>query len=444
MRWETTLATVGVMLTAAVLVVAAATTNTVVMVIACLAAAYVLLLVVLGLERTAICTLAVAFAMAPMYKGLSPTESGATPMDVILLLGFLVLLPRLLGRSLRLPLGYVVGGVLVTVTGLIACATSDAVVTNLDHLAQWLMVMIGLPVAVALWRPSQRIINLLLGSYLAGHLTSLAWAMAEGPIDNGRYQGLTHHPNGFGAAGLVSVAILLYLFPRLRSTGGRLVVVLLMLLSLQSIFMSGSRAATVVAAGLILLVPIVERSALSGFALAAAGALVVVAFPLLVSVTGEGSAFARLAGDSDTSGADRERTTSREAGLEQFLSGPFVGDGFVGIDVIHDVFIEVAVATGVFGLVGYLMVVFAVARPLFGSGPQRRLGYLVWAFIGLSPAIPSLWDRALWVPMSLAILAAVRPSTGGVAARRTRRAQATTTPPGGASDASTGVSPRRA
>jgi hypothetical protein len=73
----------------------------------------------------------------------------------------------------------------------------------------------------------------------------------------------------------------------------------------------------------------------------------------------------------------------------------------------------VAAAVGVIGLAFYLVLLLALAVPLFGRGEHRRLAYLVWAYIGLGVALPGLWERSSWVPMALAVLAAVGAGSGG-------------------------------
>ena len=59
---------------------------------------------------------------------------------------------------------------------------------------------------------------------------------------------------------------------------------------------------------------------------------------------------------------------------------------------------------GVAVLAAFLFVLFALARPLFGSSHHRRLCYTIWAYLGWGLLIPSLYDRTLWVPMCLAAI----------------------------------------
>lgn len=373
-------------------------------------AGYVAVLATIGSERTAVVTWMAAFATAPMYKGIASSPGATvTPTDVLLLLGVLLVLPGLLARRLTLPSTYLVGTILVLVAGLFASAISDAPLVSLRDVVQLTFVMVGLPVVFAWWRPSIRVVMLLLGSYVAGHVVSVGWGLATGPIAGGnRYDGLAHHPNAFGEAGLMAFAALLYLFAKCRTVVQQSVVLGAMAISGVSVMLSGSRAATVVFAVLVLMVPVVERSAVGGFVLAMVGALGLVLLPYVLDISGEGSALTRLAGGGDASLADTARNDAISVGIDRFVAHPFTGDGFRDVELIHNVFLAMAVATGALGVIGFVLVLFALARPLFSAAPDRRLAFAVWAFIGIGAAAPGLQDRTLWVPMVPAVIAALQ------------------------------------
>ncbi|TNM44118.1 O-antigen ligase family protein [Nocardioides albidus] len=371
-------------------------------------AAFVLLLAVVGVRRGAIATLMAAFATAPMYKGLaSSPDAQVTPTDLLFLLGFVLLVPTVITRPLRLPATYLAGIILVFLTGCIGSLVSESVPGSLMALVLWLMVMGGLPIMIAWWRPEPVVVQLLLWSYVAGHMVSTAYAVLDGPTEQGRYGGLATHFNYFAQAGMLTFAIALYLFGRYRGTFGRAVVVGAGLISVYSVLLSGSRAATAVLAVLIIMVPIVERSAALGFVWAMLGALVVVALPLAVDVAGENSSLGRLAGGGGAQYSDQARELGQQEGISRFLDHPLTGSGLIDLFDIHNNYLEVAVGAGVFGLVGYLLVLYTLARPLFGEGPHRRLSYATWGYLGFGATIPSLYDRGIWAPVSLAMLAAL-------------------------------------
>lgn len=393
---------------------AVASTEGLLVAILCVAVAgFLMVLAVLGRERTAMLLMIGAFATAPMNKGISPggAESPISITDVLFGVAVMLLVPTLLRRSLRLPLMYVVGISLILVTGTLSTVFSPAPFVSAVQFVQWLIVIVGLLGLFALWAPTWKMVDVLLWSYVAGQMISLLYAPVGGAVGN-RYQGLSHHTNEFGGAGVMAFAALMYLWRRNESVWYRVVVALAMAASLASVIMSGGRAAAVVVAGLVLMFPFVERSALKGFVLAVLGALAVFSLPFIVGNSAEGSAISRLAGSADALGADRARTEAQDFGIDLFLQHPFVGNGFSDALFVHNVVLGVASSAGIFGLLGYLLVLYTLARPIIGHHPNRRLGYVVWAFIALTPTFPGLEDRTLWVPMAPAILLAIQSRTG--------------------------------
>ncbi|QYJ03920.1 hypothetical protein KUV85_16600 [Nocardioides panacisoli] len=409
---EVLLASVAVLVTAAL--VAVATQGLLYGAGALAAAAVLVLLLVRGAETVAIGFLMGAFATAPMYRGIEHLSGGvATPTDVLLIPGIALLLPTLLQRRLRVPTTYVVAVGLVGCWGLIGSVAGGEPVLSIFQLVQWLFFLGGLPLVIAWWRPDRSIVVRLLWSYLAGHMLSVAYALYEGRISNGRFNGLTHHENAFGLAGVAAIAIVLFLLHEHRDLRVRGVLLAIGAASALSISMSGSRAALLVAIVLVLMVPVVEKSAVWGFFVAAAVGLAIAALPLIVGSSGDDSAISRLAGDGTSAVADSRRSTVLDYGLERFAESPLFGSGLVNVEVIHNGFVAVVVAIGLFGAPAYLVALYVLARPLFLDHPLRRLGYLVWAFIGSTAALPSLYDRTLWVPISLAILPALGQFRGG-------------------------------
>ena len=119
------------------------------------------------------------------------------------------------------------------------------------------------------WRPQGRLIEALAWAYVSGHVVSTCYAVVEGRALNDRYDGLTTHFNFFGIAALVASTMLVHLYhatPRRH----RWVPMLAALFCAASISMSGSRAAAIVVAMILLLYPLLERSILSAYLLIAA------------------------------------------------------------------------------------------------------------------------------------------------------------------------------
>lgn len=365
-------------------------------------------LLVLGIERLAIAVLVLAFATAPFYRGIAGATGGvATPTDILLVLAAGLLVPVVMNRHLELPTPYVVGLLLVALFGLVATVLSDEPGGSLYGLIRWLFFLGIVPILIAWWRPDPKVVSLLLWSYVGMHVLSTLDAFAEGPTVGNRYQGLTHHTNAFGMAGLTSLAILLYLVHRHRSTVARSAAAFAGLMSVLSIVMSGSRSALAVAVVLILLVPIVERTAVSSVVLAGALLVGALAFPLLLHSGDGGSAFARLAGDPTAAVADNARSSALEMGIQRYWDSPIFGDGLANVEYYHNVFLEAAIGAGIAGLLGFLFALYTLIRPLLSEHVFRRLGYLPLIYIGMGPANPGIWEETMWVPITVSILAAL-------------------------------------
>lgn len=380
-------------------------------------AAFVLVLTVLGRERTATLLLMAAFAMAPAYKGLASSPGATvTPTDVAIVLALLMLVPSMFAKRLQLPLTYIVGLVLVLVMGLIGTMVADSPFYSAYQLLQWLTMLVFLMFGIALWSPPWSVVRALMWCYVLGQTASLLKAFAAGPTGgNGRYMGLAHHPNAFAEGGMMAFAGLLYLFHTTKNVRLRLLMLVLAAGAVESVVLSGSRATLVVIAALMLMVPFVERSALLGFVGAIGGAVLVVLLPVLTHVSGQGSALSRLAGDKTATAADDQRNTQLKVGWDLFLHHPLLGNGFDQVNGFHNLFLEVAAASGVVGLLGYLMVLYCLCRPMFGRFPERRLSYVAWAFVGLTGTVPGMEDRTLWMPMALVFLMAVRENQAALA-----------------------------
>lgn len=408
---ERRVVTLSLVLVACGLSAAAAQGSLLVALVAIGAAGFLLVLATLGRERTAMLTMVLAFATAPMNKGLAPSPSTPiTPTDLLFGVAVALLFPTLLRRHLALPLTYVIGIALILVTGTLSTVFSAAPFISAVQFVQWLVVIVGLVGLFALWAPSWAKVDILLWSYVAGQMLSVAYSPFDGA--GSRHQGLSHHANEFGGAGAMAFAALLYLWRRNDAYWYRAVVAVAAAGSVASVLTSGSRAATVVIAGLVLMIPFVERSAVKGFLFAILGALFLFALPLVVDAAGEGSAISRLTGSADALGADRARTQAQDFGIDLFFQHPLVGNGFADALFVHNVVLGVLTSAGLFGLLGYFLVLFTLARPIIGTHPNRRLGYVVWAFIAITPTFPALDDRTLWAPVAPAILLAIQSRRG--------------------------------
>jgi hypothetical protein len=395
---------------AAVLVLLAAQGGTIATYGAVGVAGFVCVVAVIGPERTGVLLLMGGFFTAPFYKGTGPSlESPVTATDALLLVGFALLLPRILEGRLKLPIVYWAGAMLVLVAGLLSSAGSTSPQESYLALMFWMIVMVGLPVAFSMWGPALVVIDLLAGSFVLGQMFSFALGYVRGNQALGRHAGLATHPNYFAEGGMLALALLLYLAYRHfgRSFLWSAAIVGAAVVCAATVHLSGSRAAIVVLAVLVLMIPFVERSAITGFLMATLVALAIVALPILADLAGKGSAIDRLAGGGGSSQSNSARTLGLDEGLDRFLAHPIMGDGLIDLFDIHNNFLEVAVAIGVFGLAGYLLVLYSFARPIFGTGKLRRLCYPVWGYIGFGATVPSLYDRSIWAVVALSAVAMV-------------------------------------
>jgi len=409
-RWESVAVVSGLCVLAAVLVFVGAQGDMIATYVAVGIAAFVAVVSVIGPEKTGILLLIGGFFTAPFYKGTGPSlESPVTATDALVLAGFIMLIPRVLTSKLNLPIVYWVGVMLVLFAGLISSAGSTDPVQSYTSLMFWMIVMVGLPIAFAMWNPALPLIDLLAGSFVLGQIFSFGMGYLQGYQARGRHAGLATHPNYFAEGGMLALALLIYLAYRHfgRSWLWSAAIIVATGVCATTVYLSGSRAALVVVAVLVLMIPVVERSSITGFVMATLVVLVAVALPIISDLAGKGSAIDRLTGGGGASQSNSARTLGLDEGLDRFFAHPLQGDGLVELFDIHNNILEVAVATGVFGLVGYLMVLFAFARPIIGTGKLRRLCYPVWGYIGFGATVPSLYDRSIWTAVALSAVAMV-------------------------------------
>ena len=405
---ETRLVTAAIVV-AAVVLGAAVTAGALVGAVVAVLALGLCALAILGPTRCGIAALGGAFATAPMYRGIG-SVGPITPTDGLLLVGLLLLLPTAARAKMQFPAGFLAAVTSLTLIALVCSATNASPIAAVVYLVQWLLVAAVFPIFLVMWSPRRSIINGLLWCYVAGQFASIAKGFISGPnLFTGRYQGFSHHPNDFGLAGAAAVAILLYLLPHYRTLRPRAVVLGLVALNLYSVvIMSGSRGATLAVAAVVVLIPIAERSGLWALLMTFVGSAGVAVLPFILKAGGSGSSLSRLAGDKTSQGSDSERTAALSDGWDKFVHSPFIGTGLDPlVGIYHNVYLESAIAFGIFGVVAYLAYLYVFARPMFTTHPLRRLSYLTWLFLVIGVTFPGLNDRTIAIPMAVGILATV-------------------------------------
>jgi len=395
--------------------------------VALAAAVVVMLLVVLGPDR-----LGTGFVMLAMFTAPQnsirpiPTADFVTFSDLFLLVGAALLLPTLLQRRGRYPALFLLGAVGLSAMVLLTAAIGPTPALALLYGLRLPAAAVALPVFFLAWRPQGRLIDALAWSYVAGHVVSTCYAVVEGRAINDRYDGLTTHFNFFGIAALMASTLLVHLYhatPRRH----RWVPMVAALFCAASISMSGSRAAALVVAMILVLYPLLERSVLSAYVLIAGALAFVIVGDQLLNRFGSGSVIERLQGDATTSYSDSERTVALQTGWDKFFAHPILGNGFDATSLdAHNIYLEVAIGIGLVGLICYLMVLGVGVLPVLRSGPLRRLGYAALGFAAVGMLTNSLWDRFVWMAISLSVLAA---ADMGPRSSRPRDEVADTAPP---------------
>ena len=376
-------------------------------VVALACAVVVTLVVVLGPEKLGTGFVLLAMFTAPQNSIRPiPTADFVTFSDLFLLIGAGLLLPTLLQRRGRYPALFVVGAVGLSAMVLIAATIGPTPDLGLLYGLRLPAAAVALPVFFLAWRPQGRLVEALAWAYVAGHVVSTCYAVVEGRALNDRYDGLTTHFNFFGIAAVMASTMLVHLYhatPRRH----RWVPMLAALFCAASVIMSGSRAAALVVAMILVLYPLLERSVVSAYLLIAAALGVVVAGNQLLSRFGDGSVVERLQGDATTAFSDNERSVALETGWDKFFAHPILGQGFdaTALDA-HNIYLEVGIGIGLVGLICYLLVLGIGVLPVLRSGPLRRLGYIALGYAAIGMLTNSLWDRFVWMGISLSVLAA--------------------------------------
>lgn len=366
-------------------------------------------LMALGADRFGTVMIGLAMFTAPMNdRDYRPLPGGPiTFSDVFFAVGFMLLIGTMLKRHSRLPPEWAAGSIIVVGAVLVSSALGPTPGVGINYGSRLIAAAVLLPLAMLWWRPTRDVIEGLAWAYIAGAVASSMFAVLEGPAVGTRYDGLATHVNFFALGGLIGIALLIHKWFVVPSNQ-RWIVLACAAACFFAIWFSGSRAALLVMGVLILIVPVIERSALSAYAVLALAATAVASAEWLLQRAGEGSALARLKGDSSTTGSDTERREALAAGFEKWLLHPIMGKSF-GEDSLaaHNIYLQVMVGVGLVGLVGFLLILASALRPLFGTGELRRLGYTALAFGGVGMITNSLWDRFTWAALSLSILAAV-------------------------------------
>lgn len=359
----------------------------------------------LGITDTAIALVGLAFIMAPLNDVRPiPALSFVTASDLLFVLAFFLLVPMLIGKPFHPPAPFVIGASGVIMVGAVAAVASDAPGLSLNNLVRLVVGAFGLPVLFMLWDPSRRIIVGLAGAFIFGNVVNVVAAVLMGPTGD-RYRGLSTHVNILGLCAMLGLALI----PFLLAVGKpefRWLLALAALICSYGIWISGSRAALLVAIAVAALYPLMARSLKAAIAVTAAG-VIVLAFVGRLAAGAEGdNALSRLLGGGSAEGSDEQRKQAMDVAIAQFRAHPIIGDGFGTILQAHNIYLEIAAAVGMIGLAFYLILIYSVIQPAFVvPRPHNLLAFPAVAYAMYGMIQPLLWDRYIWCVLAFAFVA---------------------------------------
>lgn len=325
--------------------------------------------------------------------------------DPFFLAGIVLLIPRLLGNTLRLPLAYLAGSIGMLAAGTLSALATDQPGPNFSHLLDIVRGLVFLPIFVAWWQPGRRTVVALALAYVVGNNVNVVDSFIEGVGPSERYAGLTSHPNTMGICEVLSLALVPFLMTALPRRH-HWVVVVLALMSVYGVWITGSRAAFMSAMILAALYPVLSRSIPAALVLAALGIAALAVAIRLAETADPESTLGRLLGEGSASGSNSLRRAGARAGIEQFVHHPLLGDGWLTTWQNHNALIQVAAGIGIFGLASYLALLAGLLRPLLSvPPPYGLLATPALATIMLDVFLPVLGARYVWVVVGLALSA---------------------------------------
>lgn len=370
----------------------------------------VVALVALGYENTTNLLMLAGMFTAPA-NSLRPTSAAGfvTFSDLFFVMGIGLLIPKLIKGRANFPTPYALGALMMFSAGLVASWFANDVAISTNVLFRLVAASIFLPVAFILWNPSAKMIDGLVIVYILGQMMSVAGALVNGKdAESGRYSGFTVHFNFFALCSLQALCFGFFLLHRLRPSL-RPYVWFSMAICAFGVLLSGSRAGLGAMVVIALMYPFWEKSGAKLIALICGALLMIVMFPVLAQIGGEGSALNRI-GSAQGSSSNYLRVWLFQESWNAFVSRPWFGVGFEHALDAQNIFLQVLSSAGLIGFLGFMMMMWSITKPLFHlEGPMHRLGWGAFAYLLQGALTASLWDRMVWAGLSMAFLAVLWP-----------------------------------
>jgi O-antigen/teichoic acid export membrane protein/O-antigen ligase len=283
------------------------------------------------------------------------------------------------------------------------------------------------------------------------------------PPSEGRATGFTSHPNDLG--GLTAIAFVPALMLAARpglSFGKRLGSYLMLFLIAGALILSGSVGAFLAALVALFVWFALQRTSFDSMMVFATLVACLVGITTLQTIRGDPGPLARFksvtAGEQGPNGAGSvdQRVTTYKVAVKRIKQDPFIG---VGLDLysitkpfgesefqydVHNIVLGVWYKTGLVGLVGMMLALFAIVRAgwiaIMRSKAKDEMGYAVSllsasvAFVVFAMSEPVLFSRFCWIgPALLLALRATQmergPVTEPVAEQQPDRAGIALAPP---------------
>lgn len=371
-----------------------------------------MVLVGVGPEKMGIGLMVIGMLLSPLNA--LRLVGNVTFSDVAFVLGFGLLVPRMLVKRPSLPPLYVVGVSILFAGGLISSLLSPLPVASIGGFLRLVAAAIVLPFILNLLQPSAKLVDTLAWSYVIGQIISTMYSVAKGGagMAQGRAIGLSTHPNFYALAGQLAYALLIYLFYRVEKQH-RWIVVLAALAVGFSVLNSGSRASLLCCIVITIMWPIVERSAVAWYVILTGALVAVIAAETVLRALGQETTLDRLSGNTSAQFSNAAREQLLEQGFARFWERPIQGNGWDDILEIHNAYLEVAVGGGVISLFGFLLILAALIKPLFRQGVPNRLAYAGVSYATFALLGPTLYDRVLWTVLALILVTSAQGSGNG-------------------------------
>lgn len=369
---------------------------------------YLALVGMWGFAQAGTVTITAAYFMAPM-DSIRPIPGLAfvSASDLLFLVGFLTLAPILLVRRFAIPIGFVLPMIGFLGVAVLASVANPHPVSTFSQLLRLVVGALTLPIVIAWWKPEEKVVVRLSSAYVLGSTVSAVVGISQ--YHGSRIAGLTNHPNIFSLCSVLAIAVVPFLETRVKGKW-RLVLIATVPINALGIWWSGSRTSLLALVFVMILYPALKRSVMTMLSFAALGVVTTFLVARFADAADETSALGRLLGGGQSGSSDENRREAAEQAWRNIQASPVIGRGFEPITeglgfLAHNIYLQVASATGVLGLTAYLLMLGFLAKQ--ATVRTRHLGLLalpilVYMFVG--PVIPLLWDRFIWCMAALALL----------------------------------------